>query len=610
MNDLAPAGIGDNSETSFNDFNAKFKTIEQSVRKAHERSIQYDQQLSAALADTLDLGLMLEAKQREERDEDWSFFKGLLHHYSKKWSPKSEKNIFHELVSIGFDKLDADGEPITSAPNMSKYRMILRYAQLKDWDGEQLNQELLRHTLTDVYKAAVAYLRRDPLEKYLENTQDRYERAVAVFDETVGLPEGTWTDAISRPQNANIFATAVLRLTDSGYQIVSVAEGEQGDDVKRTVAALVPAAAPRSSQKLADQNLYWLFVACDFYRRFQSSPTNQTSFAEAEKKAGIPTLKMDPSDDEIAEHLNALAAHGNRRTEKIRKNNESLASLTADEIENKFVLLNALCMSFEAGRWVAESRTTLAHEPCVQVVLNRKIQHLRTSKKHWIKDVSARAFALDFPSFESWNIIDHEAGLQIATESTLARSCVLGDYSGLANWKELDPTMNTLCTFAVSAEVLGSLARWRADEKAKGSFTRKAFQGTLKLGIQGENLVLIFPNDPDRFRVLGELVEGSSPEIVSDRFLDFTLIETMVSWAKDYGSTFEISVLNGHQGWTALRIKAIGHPMDVQVTVPVLISHKGAPTEINLPCVHSGDGDDDLAEENVAAETNPEVGKP
>lgn len=120
MNNIAPTAIGDNSEKTFNDFNAKFAAIELSVRKAHERLNQHDQQLFAALGETLDLGVLIAAKRNEDRDEDWNFLKGLLEHHSRKWSPKSEENIFHELVSIGFDKLDEEDIPITSAPNISK----------------------------------------------------------------------------------------------------------------------------------------------------------------------------------------------------------------------------------------------------------------------------------------------------------------------------------------------------------------------------------------------------------------------------------------------------------------------------------------------------------
>jgi hypothetical protein len=73
------------------------------------------------------------------------------------------------------------------------------------------------------------------------------------------------------------------------------------------------------------------------------------------------------------------------------------------------------------------------------------------------------------------------------------------------------------------------------------------------------------------------------PQNVEQRFIEFGQIEMMISWAKDYGSTFEIDLMVGHQGWTALQINAIGHQMKIAVTVPLLLSHKGAPTEINQP---------------------------
>jgi len=41
--------------------------------------------------------------------------------------------------------------------------------------------------------------------------------------------------------------------------------------------------------------------------------------------------------------------------------------------------------------------------------------------------------------------------------------------------------------------------------------------------------------------------------------------------------------MSGHQGWTALRVSIIGLPFEISLTAPLLLSHKGAPTEINLP---------------------------
>lgn len=583
MNKIAPATIGDNSEKTFNDFNAKFATIELSVRNAHERLTQYDQQLFAALGETLELGVLIAAKRKEDRDEDWDFLKGLLEHHSRKWSPKCEKNIFHELVSIGFDKLDEEDEPITTAPNMSKYRMILRYAQGKKWDSEKLQEELSKQTLTGVYKAAVSDFRRGPLDKFVENTQDRYERAEKSFAQRCGLPAGTWTNEMPRPKSSNAFASALLKLTDTGYEVVFVAEDEKSTEIEAKVASLVPETAVRSSKKLADQNLYWLFVACDFYRRFQQSPTKQKGFEKAEADAGIPSLGMDPSDAEIIEHLQSLIAYGEKRSAKSSKFAKKVATMTEQEWTKKFVLLNAILLSYKSGQWVVESRSTLAHAPSLRVVLGHEIPNLKTGKSHWIKDFEANAFALDFPSFENWKITAHDAGAQISAASLSSRPCLLADYSNLANWKSLDASMYSLCRFDVTVDILGHLARWRADEKAKGSFTRHAFQGKLRLEIQGATLVLVFPNDPNRSRNLGELISGPLPQNIEERFIEFSLVETMISWAKDYGSTFEIDLLAGHQGWTALEIKAIGHKMEVAVTVPLLLSHKGAPTEINLP---------------------------
>jgi hypothetical protein len=282
-------------------------------------------------------------------------------------------------------------------------------------------------------------------------------------------------------------------------------------------------------------------------------------------------------------YLQSLKAHGDERSKKSAQRENKLKAMTKEEWSKKFALMNALCLSFTNGQWVVESRSTLAHAPGLRVVLDHEVRNLKTSRSHWIKDIEATAFALDFPSFEDWSITADDAGAQVSAASSSARPCLLADYSNLANWKALDASMSSLCRFTVTGDILDNLSRWRADEKAKGSFTRRVFQAKLKLEFHGTALVLVFPNDPGSHRNLGELISGKVPQNVEERFIEFGQIETMISWAKDYGSTFEIDLMVGHQGWTALQINAIGHKMEVAVTVPLLLSHKGAPTEINQP---------------------------
>lgn len=573
------AKMGDNSEKTFKEFNAKLDAIDRSVREAHRKLKAHDAALFAALGEALDLGQSIADKRVSEGDEDWSFLKSLLEHHRRRWSPKCERNFFHELVSIGFDKLDDDQKPITSEPNLSKYRMLLRFAYEQGWDGEVLIAQLAEHSLTKIYEQAVQEARRDPLDRFVENDQDRFERASRELLGQTDLPSGVWTQRVTKPQTGIEFVPAMLHVTDAGFQVVGLYADEAAVDVRSKVSELVPAEAKRSSAKLAEQDFYWLFVTCDFYTRFLPGLQEARQWETAERTEDVPSIGMNPTDAEVTAYLLALKKKSEERTSIA----QTATSRTADKASKKFVLLNALVCRHDGSAWTIEAQSTLAHAPVIKVVIDETVQSLATGQTHWIKSSNARGFVDDFPRFEGWEIKKDRETTSVAAKSADARKVLLADYSALGNWRSLDESLTSVGRFSLSQSHLSALGSWKPEFRSQKRFGRHEFQSRLRLDFDGDDLTVCFPNNSDQKRLIGQLQSAAAPTISEDRFVEFAFIEKLIGWSEDYGTSFEFDLLSGHQGLTALRFDVVGHKLEISLTVPLLLSHKGAPTEINVP---------------------------
>jgi hypothetical protein len=56
--------------------------------------------------------------------------------------------------------------------------------------------------------------------------------------------------------------------------------------------------------------------------------------------------------------------------------------------------------------------------------------------------------------------------------------------------------------------------------------------------------------------------------------------ETLLQLAEDYGTEFELELLDGLEGLSALRIIPQDFPVSSSITLPLMLSNKGNPAEI------------------------------
>ena len=132
--------------------------------------------------------------------------------------------------------------------------------------------------------------------------------------------------------------------------------------------------------------------------------------------------------------------------------------------------------------------------------------------------------------------------------------------------------------------MLHDLHRWKSEFAALGLHGRSTFHRYHALCIEDETLELALPDRDTHRRALGKLTSNRQTNVPSgQRFIDFQMIGKLVQLTMDYGVTYQIDLLEGHQGLTALRFHVLGLPMALSVTVPLMLSQKGNPVEINFP---------------------------
>lgn len=73
---------------------------------------------------------------------------------------------------------------------------------------------------------------------------------------------------------------------------------------------------------------------------------------------------------------------------------------------------------------------------------------------------------------------------------------------------------------------------------------------------------------------------GLTPAFQHTRFFDFRTCETLIQLALDYGTEFEFELLDCLKGLSAIRIFPMDFPVLGTVTLPLMLSNKGNPTEI------------------------------
>jgi hypothetical protein len=295
-----------NEDHRFTAFNATLGEIEKAVLLAEELQNSSDKKTHDALCLTLELGYEFKINNKENKD-DWQLLKDFLIYHEERWSAKCEANIFHGLVSVAFNQIDKKGENVHSAPTLSKYRAVLKYADEGELSSEKLSKLLEEKTFDKVYQDAVSKARFDPIDNYIEDVDERFERASKELLGQTSLPSVSFTSDIKKPETSSEFVTAIVKLNGSSFDVVGFVEDETEKQIQAKVISLVPDEAKYARQKLKGKNLYQLYACCDLFRRFIPNIATLRSWNKAHKSAQLPELSEDSSKEDIDDFFSALS---------------------------------------------------------------------------------------------------------------------------------------------------------------------------------------------------------------------------------------------------------------------------------------------------------------
>ncbi|MGC1495426.1 MAG: hypothetical protein WA790_06430 [Sulfitobacter sp.] len=582
MNTQAPIGKDDNVDKKFNDFSPYLDEITIHVLEAQKHLDRHNRSVFEALGRTLDLGYLFEEKRKADGDDNREFLKDFLEAHGERWSTKCEISFFHGLVGVAFGQIDSKtDEPLNSAPTLSRYRAVLRYAFEGKLTGEELVAKLKAMTLNNYYSEAVSHFRYDPLDRYVEDDDDRFLRSVRHLYRTMNLPKIAYSEDFTKPKSVGGFATALVRVRNGSMQLVGFTEDGDEESVRAKVSALVPAEAKRRRKKLSDKNLYWLYVTCDLYRRFLPNIADRRAWAKASKEADIPIIDANSTDDEINRSIQRRIEIGEEQTKQKERILEAIdAEKTPDALMKKFASLDALEFVRHDGHWIARTLTTHPNTPCITVSQPDGKARTMLPPRLGILGIEAKRFVGEFPKFKDWRFARKgKMGTLVDAEGKTA-STKFQDLQGLALWRTTDPQLTPVARYKLDRSQLHDLERWRAEYADIPRIGRKAFQSVMKLDIVAGDLKLIHPLDEDHQKTLGVSKTGPLPALNETRFFDFKICEKLIELALDYGIGFEFDLMEGHQGTSALRVHPIDFPIEASVVLPLMLSNKGNPVEI------------------------------
>lgn len=587
MNTQATAGKNDNVDKKFNDIKPHLQEITSHVLEGQKHLQNHNKSVFDALGSTLDLGYLFAEKRKEDDDVNREFFKDFLEAHGTRWTAKCETSFFHGLVSVAFNQVEPKTQKsLNSAPTLSRYRAVLRFAFERGLTGAQLVSKLRAVTLDTYYSEAISHFRYDPLDSYVEEDGDRFLRSVRHLNRKK-MPKIAYSEDFEKPNSVGGFATALVRVRNGSMQLVGFTDDTDGDEdaMRAKVSSLVPAEAKRRRKKLSDKNLYWLYVTCDFYRRFLPGIADRRAWAKASEEANIPIIDANSTDDEIYRSIQRRVETGKEQTAHQKSVLEALdAEKTPESMMKKFAFLDALEFVGHDDRWIARTLTTHPNTPCITVSLPDKARTMLPSHLG-ILGIEAQRFVGEFPKFDDWRFTRRaKMGTLVDTAGKTA-STKFQDLRGLASWKTTDPQLTPVASFKLDRDTLHDLELWRAEYADIPRIGRKAFQSVMKLDIVSGDLKLIHPLDEEHQKTLGVSVTGPLAGLVETRFFDFKTCEKLIELALDYGISFEFELMEGHQGASALRFRPIDFPIEASVVLPLMLSNKGNPVEITASAI-------------------------
>lgn len=248
------------------------------------------------------------------------------------------------------------------------------------------------------------------------------------------------------------------------------------------------------------------------------------------------------------------------------------------------MMLNALEFKVTGNKLIANSLTTHPNTPYLEFEFTLKRSFLTNTTPLMIKDMDATAFSKVFLESGDWSLKRKENGLVASSQNSKSHQLHIQDYSSLAKWRTIDSSLKSIARFKLDKITLDHLSRWKSDVADTPRFTRKPFQSILAIEDKGDTLDLVFPNDRSEHRTFGVSNVQAGPnyksKIGSQRYFDIQQVNQLVKLALDYRIHFEIELLKGSQGASALKVHCIGLPFEASIIMPLLLSVKGNPVEI------------------------------
>lgn len=582
MKDHSDTAIGDNAGKKFKEYNDVLSEIESSLHSAAKLQKKSNEATYVALGKALELGKIFAAF-----DDEFAALKEYLQYKEQPWTAKSDSNFFHGIVTVAFEIIDPEtNKPLTAAPQLSKYRMILKFAFERDMSGDDLVSMLSDKSINEVYEQAAERTRFDPFDRFVENLEQRFVRAQ---DALLGdgkdkhLPSGQFTKTMQRPSSKSGFVPAMIKLDDDGFKLVKLYEDVSEQKIQEDVAALVPEEAKLASKKLSEQPCYSLFVACDIYTRFLPKIANVEDWERAIDASQRPILPEEPTGAEVANYV--AWWHANRSEPKPlgEDGTQDERDAQAVQIAKKFILLDALRFQQNQDGWHGHSITTQPFSPSVSVRFDRPRAQGHIPGALSITSRIAVQFVDQFPRKTPWSLIGKARGLAVCSED---KSSVFptSDLDGATDWLSLDPSLAVLASYDLTKPMLHNLQRWKSDFAALGLHGRNMFHRHHLLCVEDEAVELALPDRETHRRTLGKLIFDEHINVPGgQRFVDFQMIGKLIQLTIDYGVSYQVDLLAGHQGLTALKFHIQGLPMAYSVTLPLMLSQKGNPVEINMP---------------------------
>ena len=582
MKDHSDTATGDNAGKKFKEYNDVLSEIESSLHSAAKLQKKSNEATYVALGKALELGRIF-----HDLADDYAALKEYLQYKEQPWTAKSDSNFFHGIVTVAFDVIDPNNSvSITAAPQLSKYRLILKYAFERAMSGDDLVAMLSEKSINEVYELAAERSRFDPFAEFSENLDQRFARAQDILlgnGKDDSLPSGHFTRAMQRPISKTGFIPAMIKVDEDGFKLVKLYEDVPDQKIQEDVAALAPAEAKLARKLLAEQPGYSLFVACDIYTRFLPKIATVEDWERAINASKRPVLTENSTDADIANYM--AWWHANRSETKPFGDDGTQEERDAQAIQmaRKFILLDALRLRQKQDGWHGNSITTQPFSPSISVQFDRPrtMGHIQGALS--VTSRIAAQFVDQFPLRTPWSVVGKARGLAIRSDDGLS-VFPSSDLDGATDWLGLDPSLTVLASYELNKPMLQDLHRWKADFAALGLHGRSTFHRYHLLCVENDTLELALPDRDTHRRALGQLTSNRQISVPSgQRFVDFQMVRKLIQLTMDYGATYHIDLLEGHQGLTALKLHIQGLPIEISVTVPLMLSQKGNPVEINFP---------------------------